>query len=481
MPPANQPQTAATADLQRDYQVLFERVPCYVAVLDRGLRIVRANEKFRATFGDCAGTPCYLAYKRHDAPCRECPAQETFRDGQGHSGVQTGVDQQGQPVHYIITTSPLGPDYVMEMAVDVTQTRELSRELEHTKAFQENLIHNSIDAIVAADANGLVTVFSRAAGELFHCLPEQAMGRGAEPFFPREFLQVIAEAGRTCVLPETTLTARDGARIPVRFSGAVLHREGQVVGGAGFFQDLRPIKQLQQEILETERLAAVGGAAAGIAHGVKNILEGLEASMYVVKSGVRRGDERVMEQGWQTLERNIEKVSSLVREFLTYAKAAPTAKSLVDPNAIVEDVAALYQDSARQATVELVLELGAVEPAWLDREGIHTSLANLASNALDACVAGEKPNGRVVFRTADRDGKLVLEVEDTGCGMDSETQERIFTAFFSTKGADGTGLGLSITSKIVSQHHGAVEVESTVGQGTVTRIELPRDKLTPPE
>jgi PAS domain S-box-containing protein len=124
-----------TKRLQREYQILFERVPCYVAVLNRDLRIVRVNGRFRETFGDTTGQHCYEIYKRRAEKCDDCPAEQTFLDGRSHTGAHVGISKGGKPTHYIVNTAPLSrgnPDeaaHVIEMAVDMTEVRELENEL----------------------------------------------------------------------------------------------------------------------------------------------------------------------------------------------------------------------------------------------------------------------------------------------------------------------------------------------------------------
>lgn len=118
---------------QREYNLLFERVPCFITVVDKNFKIVRANEKFRETFGESAGKPCYQAYKDRDEPCPECPAAETFKDGLERVTTQTGIAQDGTETHYIVTTAPLSRGtgeiaHVIEISADITKVRALEKE-----------------------------------------------------------------------------------------------------------------------------------------------------------------------------------------------------------------------------------------------------------------------------------------------------------------------------------------------------------------
>jgi signal transduction histidine kinase len=243
--------------------------------------------------------------------------------------------------------------------------------------------------------------------------------------------------------------------------------------------DITAAKLLEQQHLEAERLAVVGQTVAGLAHGVKNILMGLEGGLYVFKSGMQKGDNERMLSGWHMLEEDIGRISSFVKEFLEFARGKAPKVQLVDPNSIAMKVVELFRDKAAMAGIALVADLQEEMPcALMDEQGIHTCLANLVSNALDACEISDKRGRHVTLASRDNDGLLVFEVADDGTGMDYEVKRNVFTGFFSTKSSErGTGLGLLTTRKIVQQHGGTVSFESTEGVGSLFRMEFPRNRL----
>lgn len=229
-------------------------------------------------------------------------------------------------------------------------------------------------------------------------------------------------------------------------------------------------------------MAAVGQTVAGLAHGIKNVLMGLEGGVYVMQSGLKQNQMAKVERGTEMLGRNVEKISTLVRSLLGFSKGHVPVVTLADPNALAREVYDLYRGTAARAGIHLKGDFGeALRPAPLDAEGMHTCLANLVSNAIDACLASEKPDRTVTLKTSEDGDTLVFEVTDDGCGMDYEVKKKIFTTFFTTKGGGGTGLGLLLTRKIVQEHGGKILVESEPGQGTAFRILLPRERLPKPE
>jgi len=243
--------------------------------------------------------------------------------------------------------------------------------------------------------------------------------------------------------------------------------------------DISEMKRLEHEKLVAERLAAVGQTVAGLAHGIKNIIMGLEGGMFVVSSGIRESDSELIGEGWEMLEENVARISAFVKEFLEFARGREPEVALTDPNEIARQVINLYKDSAALAGIRLRADLAnGIEDIAVDSEGIHTCLANLISNALDACEVSDKDSSNVILSTREEGGVVIFKVKDDGCGMDYDVKQKVFTNFFSTKGSDkGTGLGLLTTRKIVHEHGGTISVDSTEGLGSEFCIRLPRDRL----
>jgi signal transduction histidine kinase len=285
---------------------------------------------------------------------------------------------------------------------------------------------------------------------------------------------------KTRTREETGVPASEGKPTHYLVQMVPLVREGEEVPYViEMSTDISRLKRLQHEKLVAERLAAVGQTVAGLAHGIKNVVMGLEGGMYVVNSGIRRNDGEKIRQGWGILEENITRISSFAKEFLDFARGRAPSVTLVNPNQIARRVIELFHDTAARSGIRLEADLeDNVPDAPLDEENIHTCLVNLVSNALDACEMSNRPNPCVTLSTRERNGTLIYEVSDNGCGMEYDVKQKVFTNFFSTKGSGkGTGLGLLTTRKIVQEHGGRVSFESTQGKGSVFRLEFARSRL----
>ncbi|MFH2009505.1 MAG: ATP-binding protein [bacterium] len=481
-----------TEQLRQENELLFEQVPCNLALLDEELRIVRANGRVQQLFGNVEGHFCYQVFKGLEEACEDCPARRTLFDGRLHQGRSDVVNARGETVQLQVITVPVGsgvgaPRRVLEMAVDITQSLRLEDELRIAHDFLKTMIATSLDGIVGVDAAQEIQVMNQAARELFK-LENGARLSGDQlaAILPEGFFDEVFHHAENRHLPEATILALDGEEIPVRLAGVRLESEGRLLGGAASLTDHRQLRALQQEKLEAERLAAVGQTVAGLAHGVKNLLTGLEGGMYLVSTGLRKDNRERVENGWQMLNRNIGRISKFVKDFLSFSKGRTITVLPCDPVAVAKEVVELYQARAESAGIALTWHApDPIPPANLDYEGMHECLTNLVGNAIDACQMSESRGGtHVHVNVLEQDDVLRFEVEDDGVGMDYDLKQKVFTTFFTTKGLGGTGLGLLTTRKIVQEHGGSIELESTPGQGSKFTILLPRARLpatTPPD
>jgi signal transduction histidine kinase len=232
---------------------------------------------------------------------------------------------------------------------------------------------------------------------------------------------------------------------------------------------------LVKERVRTERLAATGETVAALSHYIKNILQGMKGGSDVVKLGLRSNTLQTVEQGWQIVDRNLDKIYSLTMNMLAFAKQREPRLAPVQLTSLVQDVLKLVQRRADDKGVLVNSSLSdTIPPIMVDENGIHQVIMNIVVNAIDAV---ERTTG-VVNVKADYDPSrqaAVLTVGDNGPGIPDEARGKVFEAFYSTKGHAGTGLGLAVAKKIVDEHLGKIELTSVVEQGTLIRVILPAD------
>jgi len=440
--------TEAT-QIRDEHQVLFDQVPCNILLIDRNFRIVRANKRLRDWLGDLEGEYCFELLKGLKHKCSECTARQTFADGRIHTGYHVWKSPKGKTLHLHVITVPLKRadgsfDLVMEMAVDVTQTLKLEDGLKFAHRFLETVISTSMDGIFAVNEKGKVTIFNPAARKFFNIKENQVISREElAGVLPKGFLAQVSDGPGHVYLPETEVKTIDGETFPVRLVGNKLRRSDDSLLGMAFsVQDLREIKQLVKEKLEAERLAAVGHTVAGLSHGVKNLITALEGGMYMLNTGLSKGNVERIQKGLEMLMRNIERISVFVKTFLSFSKGRVIQAKICDPAEIAKEVVDLYEVKAEELGIVLTNEkIGDVPPAPIDFESMHECLTNLVGNAIDACQVSNGGSCYVAVRTFEKNGIITYEVSDNGCGMDYEVKQKVFTTFFTTKGLGGSGLG----------------------------------------
>lgn len=362
--------------------------------------------------------------------------------------------------------------------------RMATEEVKRRSDFQNKLITSSNDAIIATDEKGDIVIYNKGAEKIFGYPRSEVIRKmNIDNLYPRAIASEFRSRlqgrgdGDLSEWKEVSIVAKGGDMVPSRFSGSILYGEDEVIGSVGFFQDLREIKRLQEELIRSERLAATGQTVAGLAHYIKNILNGLKGGTYVLNVALDDNDTGKIRSGWDMIERNVGRISDLVLNLLAYSKDREPEPEDCFPNEIVEEVCALMEPRAKENDIRIERHLDPLlGEVYMDPKTIHRSLLNLVSNAIDACTFDPAPKGmhRVAVATEIKEDHTVkFEVADNGMGMDKETRARIFSTPFSTKGEKGTGLGLLVTEKIIKENGGTIHVASEQGNGATFTVYLP--------
>lgn len=249
-----------------------------------------------------------------------------------------------------------------------------------------------------------------------------------------------------------------------------------------------------KQMVQAERLAAVGQTIASLSHHIKNILQGVRGGSYLIEMGMKdhakalvSGEVSVeaaekavgiMRKGWGIVEKNQERISTLVMDMLTFSKEREPVPEPANVNELVGDVVELMKTRAAEEHVELVwLPAPSMPTLMFDPEAMHRAVLNVVTNAIDAC--HDRTEGRVEVTTqyslAEKMARVA--VVDNGSGIEEEDLEKIFAVFVSRKGGRGTGLGLPVSQKILEEHGGRIRVESKPEQGSRFTLEFPA--LTP--
>ena len=361
--------------------------------------------------------------------------------------------------------------------------QETNKELQKRHELEHNIIQTSMDGIIANDRQGNIIIFNEGAERIYGYTREEAVTRiHVTQLYPegqaRQIKKMIygeeyGGPGRLINYSVEVLT-QTGELVPILLSATIIEDKGEEVATVGHFKDMREIKRLEEELVTSERMVAVGQTTAGIAHGVKNILHGMKLGAFMIDMGFEKEKPESLLKGWNLVRKNINRVSKMTKEMLSLASTTPPAFEVYSLNEIIEEVCELMAGEAKRKGIDLLLELEpSLHPVTVDPDGIHTCLLNLVTNAIEA-FPEDTSGGQVTVSSRDAgEAGVYLQVRDTGEGMSEELRDRVLANLFTTKGARGTGLGLAITQKIVHEHGGAIEVESEPNEGSCFTIILP--------
>ena len=229
---------------------------------------------------------------------------------------------------------------------------------------------------------------------------------------------------------------------------------------------------LHREIVQKERMAAIGQTVSGLAHCIKNILNGIRSGSATINRAMAADDFQRVRNGWLTVHRNNEFLGNLVLDMLALARDSSPHPFPTDVNDLAKQVCGLLADDATERGIVITCDVAVDLPdVMLDTTYFYRCLLNLVTNAVDAC--GEKGHVRVRLYRAGGKSRFTVSVADNGEGMSSETRSRLFEEFFTTKGGRGTGLGLPVTKKLLSQMRGTITCHSVLGHGTRFVLALP--------
>jgi signal transduction histidine kinase len=237
------------------------------------------------------------------------------------------------------------------------------------------------------------------------------------------------------------------------------------------------LEKLVHEKTELQsHLASLGLMIGSISHGIKGLLTGLDGGIYLLDSGFSKKNEVQIREGWDVVKLTVERIRKMVTDILFYAKERDLRLERINIGNFVEEIVKEIEPKFKRQKIKFVndfgVDLGEFE---VDVTYVHSALLNIVENAADACLRDKtKKNHKIIFAVRKQADKIYFEIIDNGIGMDGETQDKIFTPFFSSKGTKGTGLGLFIANTIIKQHGGEINVKSKVGQGTLFQIKIPR-------
>jgi PAS domain S-box-containing protein len=360
-----------------------------------------------------------------------------------------------------------------EMVAGLRRARELRERTE----LLESVLNTVDDAVVVVDPERVVIALNRSGGALFGVATDDVVGKPATLLGEQEH-EILARARADgASAAEMRLRRADGGDIPAFVQAVALRGDaGELLAWVVVARDLTEDKlkeRLQGQLLQSEKLAAVGRLAAGIAHELNNPLGNMLLYSKLLLELLPEDDERHA-NARQVVENTL-RCRTIVRALLDYARESEMRVSFVDLNEVIDRSVALVAGELSRRGVRCDVRLATDLPrVRCDPHQIEQVMVNLLENGIEAMDGPDGVLSVFTARMADRDA-VVVGVRDTGGGVPPESASRIFDPFYTTK-ADGTGLGLAICAGIVGRHRGRIWMENAgagMPPGATFFIELP--------
>jgi two-component system sensor histidine kinase HydH len=338
-------------------------------------------------------------------------------------------------------------------------------------AFTDMLVSSLPIGLIATDSSDVIQVYNDSAKELIGFDVDKVIGGRPNVCLPAKLAQMFsgkemdglierqAEIHLT-VSPEKDKTLQLASMV-------VLDDNGSFAGEVLLIRDLTTVKRLEKELRRSERLAALGKMAAGVAHELRNPLSSIKGLAVVLKSGFSHASKEA--ETAEILVKEVERLNRSIGELLDYAKPGQLRRETASVTEIIEKTVSLVRVDAESFGIALRLAMDDDLPqVVLDKDKMNQVFLNLFLNAIQAM-----ENGGELLVTAEHDARrIIITVRDTGVGIVPENLGRVFDPYFTTKN-DGTGLGLAMSAKIVEEHGGWMELSSVAGRYTEVRVILP--------
>jgi PAS domain S-box-containing protein len=395
-----------------------------------------------------------------------------------------GVSNKAQEMWFSVKTEK---GYMLGAIIrDITEIRQAGEALRASEMQYRAVVDDQPGMIYRYRLDGTITFANELCGEFFGKAPEALVGQNLYEMIEQSGAETADNARQqiVCLTPENPVSVHEhemvntnGELFWFQWIDRLLLDENDVpleIQVLGY--DLTERKQMEDAVIEAQKLAALGTLAAGMAHEINSPLQVItgtsESLLRRVRQSTLNPDE--LPDNLERINRSAWRVAQIVRSLLTYARPSAEAAGSHDLNNIVKDTLLLIEHQLRTwSNITVVTELAPDLPSLhCDHEKVSQIILNLLTNARDAMPKG----GQITIRTRydKQDNRVLFEVEDSGHGITEEVRARIFDPFYTTKPVGkGTGLGLSIVRGIVQAHGGEIFVESEVNQGTTISIFLP--------
>jgi PAS domain S-box-containing protein len=370
--------------------------------------------------------------------------------------------------------------------IDITDRKKMEKELKEANDFLINLIESSVDGIIVTDMKGDILIFNKGAENLLGYKAEEVAGKMNirniyQPGIAKEVMDKLRSPDLGGVGKLTSFPIfhrrKNGELIEGDLSASIIYDEkGNEIASVGIFKDLRErlgiereLQKMQEALLQSEKLAAMGRLTSQIAHELNNPIYGIMNTLELLKTEIPPENKRrrILELSLSEIQR----LSEILRNMLSFSKPEEEKRRPVKIDELIEGILLVMEKQMKESNIQVEASFDPDIPEIMaSTNQMRQVMLNILKNAKEAMPGG----GTLFVRTSKKDHRVLIHIQDTGIGIPEEIKDKIFDAFFTTKQkVKGVGLGLSVCYGIIKDHGGEIKVESKAGEGTTFTISLP--------
>lgn len=455
----------------------FNDMPYFVSIHSRELKIVAASSTYKHHFGNRIGDRSWSIY-RGDASSKEtCPAGTTLSTGNVRTTPATVEYRSGARVPLLVHTAPVfnndgEVELILEVAAGAREVRNLREELRSTQQRYQQLFDEVPCYVAVLDRQYRITALNRRFKKNFHA-------ETGTDFF--DVFSTWARSESRCPIRKTLadgkqhqsemlLNTRDGRRHNMLiWTSPITTAAKKLIQIMVILADVTDLRRLQ------DNLSALGLMIGSISHGIKGVLTGLDAGLYLIDSGFYKDNPGQIEEGLEVAKLMQERMRKVIVDILYYARERKLNRSRTDVAQFACDVADQVEHKMLGANIKFICEFDSgLGNFTIDQGVMRSAMVSILENAVEACIDDESEKEHCIRFTASRSNHCIhFSIADNGKGMEQDEANKLFRLFYTTKGSRGTGLGLFLSQRIVREHGGNIDVASAPGQGTRFTVKLP--------
>jgi two-component system NtrC family sensor kinase len=470
---------------RRFLQILFDKIPELVAVLDKDKKIVKINDSFASFTGLTAdqviGGTCVDVFSGTELN-ENCRQTVHLLDEVIESGEPSSLIWQSPPPNetfWEVTQTPIKnsegeTEGILGTWHRITDQVILQRKIESAELRFKSFIDSAHDWISVKDLEGKYMIVNKIVAESFHLQPEDFIGKRPEEVIPKDLAELIKSHDNEVIRDDRyhaydeiiPFDGRDHHFQTVRFP--LKDYKGSIKGTCTIMRDVSAEIELKEQLIQAGKLAAVGKLAAGVAHEINNPLTGVLAYAEDMVDDLPNDDPH--QEDLRVIIRETLRCRDIVRNLLDFARQETPKLEKLHPNLVIDQSISLIEKLPQFRDIKIEVEKSDTLPSILgDPHQLQQVVLNFLMNSTEAMKG--KGTIKLSTRFESRDNRCQIVVEDNGPGIPENIIDKIFEPFFSTKGTNG--LGLAVSWGIVERHHGKIEVEMSESGGALFRIVLP--------